>query len=71
MLTSSRELIELLKNVDTVFHSKQAGSGKSMLNSLCKFVPSIREQMQVNYPLPLIPLFFLFQFNFVRGKTTI
>lgn len=46
VLTSSRELIELLKNVDTVFHSKQAGSGKSMLNSLCKFVPSIREQMQ-------------------------
>ncbi|KAF3943498.1 hypothetical protein CMV_029953 [Castanea mollissima] len=46
ILTSSKELVDLIKNVDTVFHSKQAGSGKSMLNSLCRFVPSIREQLQ-------------------------
>ncbi|KAK4843967.1 hypothetical protein QYF36_014863 [Acer negundo] len=46
VLTSSRELIDLAKNVDTVFHSKQAGSSKSKLNSLYRFVPSIREQLQ-------------------------
>nr|XP_023887705.1 uncharacterized protein LOC111999825 [Quercus suber]POE67079.1 hypothetical protein CFP56_62402 [Quercus suber] len=46
ILTSSKELVDLIKNVDTVFHSEQAGSGKSMLNSLCRFVPSIREQLQ-------------------------
>lgn len=71
VLTSSRELIELLKNVDIVFHSKQAGSGKSLLNSLCKFVPSIHEQLQVNYPLPFIPVVFPFSGNFVGEKTTI
>ncbi|KAH7514196.1 hypothetical protein FEM48_Zijuj11G0063000 [Ziziphus jujuba var. spinosa] len=46
VLTSSKELFDLIKMVDSVFHSKQAGCGKSMLNSLCRFVPSIREQMQ-------------------------
>lgn len=46
ILTSSKELTDLIKNVDTVFHSKQAGSGKTMLNSLYRFVPSIREQLQ-------------------------
>ncbi|KAK2649005.1 hypothetical protein Ddye_016494 [Dipteronia dyeriana] len=46
VLTSSRELIDLVKNVDTVFHSKQAGSSKSKLNSLYRFVSSIREQLQ-------------------------
>ncbi|KAJ7944726.1 Sphingomyelin phosphodiesterase [Quillaja saponaria] len=45
-LTSSKVLIDLLRNVDTVFHSKQAGSGKSMLNSLYRYIPSIREQLQ-------------------------
>lgn len=43
ILTSSIELLELVKNVDTVFHSKNAGSGKSVLN---KFVPQIREKLQ-------------------------
>ncbi|MCI42793.1 hypothetical protein A2U01_0064030, partial [Trifolium medium] len=47
MLTSSKELIDLLKNVDTLFHSKQAGSGKPMLNNLFRYVPIIREQLQV------------------------
>ncbi|KAL5750884.1 hypothetical protein ACOSP7_025487 [Xanthoceras sorbifolium] len=46
VLTSSKELIDLVKNVDTVFHSKQAGSSKSKLNGLYRFVPSIREQLQ-------------------------
>ncbi|XP_059443281.1 uncharacterized protein LOC132175366 [Corylus avellana] len=46
ILTSSKELTDLIKNVDTVFHSKQAGSGKSMLNSLYRFVPAIRDQLQ-------------------------
>ncbi|KAL5551432.1 hypothetical protein UlMin_001608 [Ulmus minor] len=45
-LTSSKELTELIKMTDSVFHSKQTGSGKSMLNSLCRYVPSIREQLQ-------------------------
>lgn len=45
-LTSSQELTELIKNVDTVFHSSQAGFGKSALNSFCRSVPSIREQLQ-------------------------
>lgn len=51
VLTSSKELFDLIKMVDSVFHSKQAGCGKSMLNSLCRFVPSIREQMQVIFHL--------------------
>lgn len=46
ILTSSRELLELIKNVDTVYHSKNAVSGKSMLSSFTKFVPQIREQLQ-------------------------
>ncbi|KAB2622733.1 hypothetical protein D8674_024915 [Pyrus ussuriensis x Pyrus communis] len=46
ILTSSKELMDLLKMVDTAFHSKQAGSGKSMLNSLYRFVTPIREQLQ-------------------------
>lgn len=46
LLTSSKELVDLLKNVDTVFQSKQAISSKSTLNSLYGFVPSIREQLQ-------------------------
>ncbi|KAK7251777.1 hypothetical protein RIF29_35288 [Crotalaria pallida] len=45
-LTSSKELVDLLKNVDTLFHSRQAGSGKSMLNNLYRYVPIIREQLQ-------------------------
>ncbi|CAL1401584.1 unnamed protein product [Linum trigynum] len=46
VLTSNKELINLLKNVDKVFHAKQAGSGKAMLSSLYKYVPLIREQLQ-------------------------
>ncbi|XWS49125.1 hypothetical protein CRYUN_Cryun13aG0136900 [Craigia yunnanensis] len=46
LLTSSKELIDLIKNVDTVFHSKQAVSSNSTLNGLYRFVPSIREQLQ-------------------------
>ncbi|MED6174964.1 hypothetical protein PIB30_073971 [Stylosanthes scabra] len=46
VLTSSKELMDLLKNVDTLFHSKQAGSGKPMLNNLYRYVPSIHEQLQ-------------------------
>lgn len=49
VLTSSRELVDLIKNVDIVFHSvPAAGSSKSMLNTLYRFVPSIREQLQVS-----------------------
>ncbi|KAI3522326.1 hypothetical protein L1887_00016 [Cichorium endivia] len=44
VLTSSRELVDLIKNVDTVFHL--AGSSKATLNTLYRFVPSIREQLQ-------------------------
>lgn len=45
-LTSSRELITLIRNVYTVYHSKQAGPSKSHFNTLYRFVPSIREQLQ-------------------------
>ncbi|KAL6979762.1 sphingomyelin phosphodiesterase [Sarracenia purpurea var. burkii] len=48
ILTSSRELVDLIKNVDIVFHSEPttSRSSKSMLNSLYRFVPTIREQLQ-------------------------
>ncbi|KAL2489982.1 hypothetical protein Fot_43274 [Forsythia ovata] len=46
ILTSSTELKDLIKNVDTVFHSKQAESSKSRLNTLNRFVPTIRQQLQ-------------------------
>ncbi|KAL7182733.1 hypothetical protein ACSBR1_041424 [Camellia fascicularis] len=46
ILTSSGELIDLIKIVDTVFHSKPATSSKSLLNSLYRFVPTILEQLQ-------------------------
>lgn len=45
ILTSSKELTDLIKNVDTAFHSRQAGSGKSMLSSLYGYIPLIREQL--------------------------
>ncbi|WMV43586.1 hypothetical protein MTR67_036971 [Solanum verrucosum] len=44
ILTSSAELMDLIKNVDIVFHSKPAGSSKSMLNALHKYVHAICEQ---------------------------
>nr|GLL48622.1 uncharacterized protein LOC109153203 [Ipomoea trifida] len=46
ILTSSAELMDLIKNVDIVFHSKPYGSSKSLLNTLHRFVPAIREQLQ-------------------------
>ncbi|KAI3821831.1 hypothetical protein L1987_09404 [Smallanthus sonchifolius] len=46
ILTSSRELVDLIKNVDVVYHSNPAGLSKSMLNSLSRFIPLIREQLQ-------------------------
>ncbi|KAK3039510.1 hypothetical protein RJ639_028092 [Escallonia herrerae] len=46
ILTSSLELTELIKNVDTVFHSRPSGSSKSLLNNLYRFVPAAREQLQ-------------------------
>ncbi|CAK7356341.1 unnamed protein product [Dovyalis caffra] len=46
ILTSSKELTDLIKNVDTSFHSQQAGSGKTMLSSLHRYAPLIREQLQ-------------------------
>lgn len=49
ILTSSKELLDLIKNVDSVFHSEHAGCRKLMFSSLCRFVPSIREQLQVTF----------------------
>ncbi|KAI4315229.1 hypothetical protein L6164_028063 [Bauhinia variegata] len=46
ILTSSKELADLLRNVDTLFHSKQTGSGKPMLSGLRRYIPAIREQLQ-------------------------
>ncbi|CAI9755332.1 unnamed protein product [Fraxinus pennsylvanica] len=46
ILTSSTELKDLIKNVDTVFHSKPAESSRSHLNTLNRFVPTIRQQLQ-------------------------
>lgn len=46
ILTSSRELMDLIKNVNTVFHAEQSRSSKSKLHSLYRFVPTIREQLQ-------------------------
>lgn len=62
ILTSSKELLDLIKMVDSVFHSKQAGLGKSKLNSLCRYVPSIREHLQVIFVS--FPLFELCLFGF-------
>ncbi|KAE8708647.1 transcription factor MYB82-like [Hibiscus syriacus] len=46
LLTSSKELVDLMKNIDSLFHSKQVGSSKSALNGLYRFVPSIHEQLK-------------------------
>ncbi|KAM5572983.1 hypothetical protein ABKV19_012830 [Rosa sericea] len=46
ILTSSKDLLDLIKTMDIAFHSKQAGSGKSRLNSLYRFVTPIREQLK-------------------------
>ncbi|XP_071724112.1 uncharacterized protein [Rutidosis leptorrhynchoides] len=46
ILSSSKELTELLRNMYTVFHLKQASTGKGTPGSLQRFVPSIQEQLQ-------------------------
>ncbi|XP_010667030.2 uncharacterized protein LOC104884132 [Beta vulgaris subsp. vulgaris] len=46
ILISSRELMELIKNVDAIFHSRNALSGRLALSNLNKFVPQIHEQLQ-------------------------
>lgn len=46
ILTTSGELLDLIKNVDRAFHSQPNRSSKPMLNSLYRFVPAIREQLQ-------------------------
>ncbi|KAL9665454.1 hypothetical protein QQ045_020874 [Rhodiola kirilowii] len=46
VLTTSKEMTELIKKMDAVFHSKALGPGKSTLSSLYKYVPEIREQLQ-------------------------
>lgn len=68
ILTSSKELTDLIKNVDTVFHSKQAGSGKSMLNSLYRFVPAIRDQLQVDSPLTPVCLCYAILIHFLSKQ---
>lgn len=46
ILTSSKDLLVLMKNIDKAFHSKQTGPGISTANELSRFVPSIREQLK-------------------------
>ncbi|KZV45958.1 hypothetical protein F511_10648 [Dorcoceras hygrometricum] len=46
ILTSSSELMDLLKNMDTVYHSKVTESSKLRLNKFNRFVPTIRQQLQ-------------------------
>ena len=58
ILTSSKDLLDLMKTMDIAFHSKQAGSGKSRLNSLYRFVTPIREQLNVEFLDP--PFYFIF-----------
>ncbi|KAF6172779.1 hypothetical protein GIB67_042818 [Kingdonia uniflora] len=46
LLTSSKELMDLMKKVDTAFHLKASVSSSAIFDSSYKFVPSIREQLQ-------------------------
>lgn len=47
ILTSSVELMDMIKNVDTVFHSKAAAEpSKSMLTGINRYIPTIRQQLQ-------------------------
>ncbi|KAL9242774.1 hypothetical protein vseg_016740 [Gypsophila vaccaria] len=46
ILTSSRELLDLIKNADAAFHSQSSVGGKATTSSVYKFVPQIREQLQ-------------------------
>lgn len=64
ILTSSKELFDLIKMADSVLHSKQAGSEKSMLNSLYRYIPSILEQLQVFFSYSYLFELCLFHFTF-------
>ncbi|XP_051115290.1 uncharacterized protein LOC127240588 isoform X2 [Andrographis paniculata] len=46
ILTSSVELMDLIKNVDTVFHSKAVDSKKSVLSPVNRSIPIICQQLQ-------------------------
>ncbi|KAF5193943.1 sphingomyelin phosphodiesterase [Thalictrum thalictroides] len=46
ILTSSRELRDLMKRVDAAFHSRSFVSSPLMVDNSHKYVPSIREQLQ-------------------------
>ncbi|KAL3499624.1 hypothetical protein ACH5RR_038717 [Cinchona calisaya] len=46
ILTSSTELMDLIKNMDIAYHSKPTGSSSSGPNALFRYVPAIREQLQ-------------------------
>lgn len=46
ILTSSKELTDLIKDIDTVYHLKPTGPSKPMMNTLYRFVPTIREQLK-------------------------
>ncbi|KAG8374699.1 hypothetical protein BUALT_Bualt10G0023200 [Buddleja alternifolia] len=46
ILTSSNELMDLIKNVDSVFHSKAAEPSKPVLSALNSFIPTVRQQLQ-------------------------
>ncbi|XP_042511869.1 uncharacterized protein LOC122086991 [Macadamia integrifolia] len=46
VLSSSRELMDLIKRVDAAFHSKPNASSSPMIDSLQKYVASIWEQLQ-------------------------
>ncbi|KAG1354418.1 Sphingomyelin phosphodiesterase 4 [Cocos nucifera] len=45
VLTSSRELLELLRKVDAAYHSKPLGPSSYSSDEVHKYVPSIREQL--------------------------
>ncbi|KAF6140377.1 hypothetical protein GIB67_005302 [Kingdonia uniflora] len=49
LLTSSKELMDLMKKVDTAFHLKASVSSSAIFDSSYKFVPSIREQLQMGH----------------------
>ncbi|KAI4303267.1 hypothetical protein MLD38_038917 [Melastoma candidum] len=46
ILTSSTELLDLIKKVDALYHQKELGFEKSNLPALNRYVPTIREQLQ-------------------------
>ncbi|URD84068.1 domain containing E3 ubiquitin protein ligase [Musa troglodytarum] len=46
ILTSSKELLDLIRKVDVVFHSKPARASAYSSNDAYKYIPSICEQLQ-------------------------